>query len=160
MLLFILSRCEKDKAFSIDVSVITPTDATGNSIGAADNTDWTEDGDWNEAEIALFRSDPIDMTGAEVATITMQPGFPNPCLHQIAIAFTPSKPTFIRIVIVDAKLKKLAQYNFLTSSGLNVYNIPFAPATFPINNNYRIYYTFNAPGYDMYYKGHGDVSIK
>lgn len=158
--LFALTRCDKTTPFTIDVSAITSTDALGNPIGTTDNTDWTEDVDWTETEKSFFMTDPVDMTGAEVATVNLQPAYPNPCQNQIALQFTVSKPTYLRIAIVDEQLKKLSFYEFLTDGGLNAYNIPFNPSVFSINKNYRIYYTFNAPGNEMYYKGHGDVAVR
>jgi len=44
--------------------------------------------------------------------------------------------------------------------GLNAYHIPLDPLKFKANNNYRLYYSFDAPGNAMYYKGHGDVAIR
>lgn len=153
----VLSSCDKTTPFTIDVSAITSTDALGNLIGSTDNTDWTEDLSWNETEKSLFLTDPIDMTGAEVANVSVQPVYPNPCQNQTTLQFTVSKITWIRIAIVDEKLNKLAYFSFKTDAGLNAYQIPFDPLIFKTNNNYRIYYSFDAPGNEMYYKGHGDV---
>ena len=152
-----LSGCDKTTPFTIDVSAITSTDALGNPIGSTDNTDWTEDASWNESEKSLFLTDPIDMTDAEVASVSMQPVYPNPCQTNTSLQFTVSKITWIRIAIVDEKVNKLAYFSFKTDSGLNAYHIPFDPLIFKVNKNYRLYYSFDAPGHAMYYKGHGDV---
>ncbi len=155
--LSILTSCDKTTPFIIDVSVITSRDALGNPNGSVDNTDWTEDVSWNETEKSLFLTDPIDMTGAEVASVSIEPVYPNPCVSTTTLQFTVSKITWIRIAIVDEKLNKLAFFSFKTDIGLNAYHIPFDPLKFKTNNNYRIYYSFDAPGNAMYYKGHGDV---
>lgn len=158
--LFILTHCEKEKAFTIDVSGITPTDAMGNAMGPADNSDWSEDATWSETELALFRSDPIDMSGAEQGTVVMKSAYPNPCQQLVNLVFTVSAPAYLKIAIVDQQCNKLASYSFLTNQGLNVYSIPVPNPPFTANRNYRIYYTFNAPGYEMFFKGHGDVAVK
>ena len=158
--LWLLISCSKTTPFTIDVSAITSRDALGNSNGSADNTDWTEDVSWNETEKSLFITDPIDMTDAEVASVSIQPVYPNPCVSTTTLQFTVSKITWIRIAIVDEKLNKLAFFSFKTDSGLNAYHIPFDPLKFKANKNYRIYYSFDAPGNAMYYKGHGDVAIR
>ena len=158
--LSVLSSCDKTTPFTIDVSAITSTDALGNPNGSVDNTDWTKDVNWNETEKSLFITDPIDMTDAEVATVSVQPVYPNPFQTNTTLQFTVSKITWIRIAIVDEKLNKLAFFNFKTDSGLNAYHIPFDPLIFKTNKNYRIYYSFDAPGNTMYYKGHGDVAVR
>ena len=155
------SFCNKKTPFTIDVSKITPTDETGSITGGEDNTDWTFDKDWNEAENAFFRTDPVDLTGMEVADITMLPAYPNPtAVREIKIRFTASAVTYFRIAAVNEQLTKRAFYNFSTVVGLNTFRSPFAEASFSANKNYRLYYSFEAPGRPMYYKGHGDVSIQ
>jgi len=158
--LSVLSSCDKTTPYTIDASAITSRDALGNSIGSVDNTDWTEDISWNETEKALFLTDPIDMTGAEVGNVSVEPVYPNPCISTTTLQFTVSKITWIRIAIVDEKLNKLAFFSFKTEMGLNAYHIPLDPLKFKANNNYRLYYSFDAPGNAMYYKGHGDVAIR
>lgn len=161
LLIFSSVNCSKEKEFTIDVSRITNTDALGNSNGNTDNTDWGFDANWNETELSLFRSDPVDMSGAETATITLQPAYPNPAsINGITFQFTASKKTYLRLAVVDEKLNRLAFYSFFADAGLNAFNIPFNIAPFTINKNYRIYYTFNAAGNEMYFKGHGDVAIR
>ena len=158
--LAILTSCDKATPFTIDASSITSRDALGNPIGTVDNTDWAEDVSWNETEKSLFITDPIDMMGAEVSNVSIQPAYPNPCRYQTTMQFTVSKITWIRIAVVDEKLNKLAFFSFKTESGLNAYHIPFDSLKFKVNNNYRIYYSFDAPGNAMYYKGHGDVGVR
>ncbi len=158
--LWLLISCSKTTPFTIDASAITSRDALGIPNGPVDNTDWTEDVSWNETEKSLFITDPIDMTDAEVASVFIQPVYPNPCVSTTTLQFTVSKITWIRIAIVDEKLNKLAFFSFKTDSGLNAYHIPFDPLKFKTNNNYRIYYSFDAPGNAMYYKGHGDVAVR
>ena len=158
--LSVLTSCNKTTPFTIDTSGITGVDVMGILIGPSDNTDWTEDVNWNETEESLFLTDPIDMTGAEVASVTIQPVYPNPFVSTTTLQFTVSKITWIRIAIVDEKLNKLAFYSFKTDVGLNAYIIPFDPLIFKTNKNYRLYYSFDAPGNAMYYKGHGDVAIR
>lgn len=159
--LILLFSCDKITPFTIDVSVITTTDTLGNIIGPVDNTDWTQDASWSETEKSFFRADPIDMSAASVATINLQPAYPNPTTQKgITLQFTSSAVTFLRIAIVDASLNKLAYYTFLTTSGINAYFIPLNGPSFVSNKNYRIYYSFDAPPSPMYYKGHGDVTIK
>ena len=155
-----LTGCDKTTPFTIDVSAITSRDALGNPNGSVDNSDWTEDVSWNETEKSLFITDPIDMTDAEVASVSIQPVYPNPCVSTTTLQFTVSKITWIRIAIVDENLNKLAFFSFKTDSGLNAYHIPFDPLIFKVNKNYRIYYSFDAPGNPMYYKGHGDVAVR
>ena len=158
--LLVLISCNKTTPFTIDTSGITGVDVMGIAIGPHDNTDWTEDASWNETEKSLFITDPIDMTDAEVASVTLQPAYPNPCRYQTTLQFTVSKITWIRIAVVDEKLNKLAFFSFKTDAGLNAYIIPFDPSIFKLNQNYRLYYSFDAPGNPMYYKGHGDVAIR
>ena len=158
--LSVLTSCNKTTPFTIDTSGITGVDVMGILIGPSDNTDWTEDVSWNETEKSLFITDPIDMTDAEVASVSIQPAYPNPCTHQTTLQFTVSKITWIKIAVVDEKLNKLAFYSFKTDVGLNAYIIPFDPLIFKTNKNYRLYYSFDAPGNSMYYKGHGDVAIR
>lgn len=72
-----------------------------------------------------------------------------------------NKPGLYFISISGSVLSnKLAFYSFFTDAGLNAFHIPFNIAPFTINKNYRIYYTFSAPGNEMYFKGHGDVAIR
>ena len=161
LLIFSSVNCSKEKEFTIDVSRITNTDALGNSNGNTDNTDWGFDANWNETELSLFRSDPVDMSGAETATITLQPAYPNPAsINGITFQFTASKKSYLRLAVVDEKLNRLAFYSFFADAGLNAFNLTFNIPPFTVNKNYRIYYTFNAPGNEMYFKGHGDVAIR
>lgn len=160
-ILLLSAACDKTTAFTIDVSNITATDSNGVITGSIDNTDWGTDPSWSETEKAFFRTDPVDISSASVATIHLQPAYPNPTNKKgVTLQFTTSTISFLRIAIVDANLKKLAYYTFLTSAGLNAYFIPLAPPAFSTNKNYRIYYSFDAPGNAMYFKGHGDVTVK
>lgn len=160
-IVLIVLACEKATPFTIDVSKITSTDTSGIITGTIDNSDWAMDTEWSETEKSLFRTDPVDMSSASVASINLQPAYPNPTVKRgITLQFTSSSVTFLRIAIVDANLNKLAYYTFLTTVGLNAYFIPFNAPTFSSNTNYRIYYSFDAPASAMYYKGHGDVTVK
>lgn len=159
--LFAIAACDKTTPFTIDVSNITATDALGNPIGSEDNTDWTMDANWSETEKSFFRTDPVDLSGTTIATITMQAAYPNPTeTRNITFLFTASSITYLRIALVDAQLNKLSFYSFTTVVGLNAIRIPFEETKFPANKNYRLYYSFDAPGTLMYYKGHGDITIK
>jgi len=160
-IVLIVLACEKATPFTIDVSRITPTDSIGVITGTVDNSDWAFDKEWSETEKAFFRTDPVDMSSASVATISLQPAYANPTVKKgITFQFNGSAVTFLRIAIVDANLNKLAYYTFLTTVGLNAYFIPFNAPAFSSNKNYRIYYSFDAPASSMYYKGHGDVTVK
>ena len=117
-IVLIVLACEKATPFTIDVSRITPTDSIGVITGTVDNSDWAFDKEWSETEKAFFRTDPVDMSSASVATISLQPAYANPTVKK-----------------------------------------GNAPA-FSSNKNYRIYYSFDAPASSMYYKGHGDVTVK
>lgn len=159
--LLLFAACDKTTPFTIDVSNITTTDSNGVITGNIDNTDWGTDPAWSETEKAFFRTDPVDISSASVASINLQPAYANPTTKKgVTLQFTSSTVTFLRIAIVDANLNKLAYYTFLTTSGLNAYFIPLAPPAFSTNKNYRIYYSFDAPGNAMYFKGHGDVTVK
>ncbi len=157
----LVAGCDKTTPFTIDVSQITFTDSLGNSSGTADNTDWTQDAEWNETEKSFFRTDPVDLSGTEVASITLLPAYPNPTsVKQITIRFTASAITYLRLALVDRQLNKLSFYSFITVAGLNAFIIPFDETKFSANNNYRLYYSFDAPGTLMYFKGHGDVRVQ
>lgn len=159
-LALLCTTCSKTTPFTIDVSAITTTDALGVPTGSTDPSDWAFDATWSEAEKALFRTDPVDMSGTEVATVTLQPAYPNPTtIRQVTLQFTCSVVTFIRIAIVDAQLNKKAFYQFKTDPGLNALIIPFSEMNYPANTNYRIYYSFDTPAQSMYLKGHGDIRI-
>lgn len=159
--LFLISGCKKATPFTIDVSNITSTDALGNILGNPDNTDWTMDAEWSETEISFFRTDPVDLTGTSVAAISMQPAYPNPTqTRSVTFQFTASAITYLRIALVDVQLRKQSFYSFLTVAGLNAFHIPFEEAKFPANKNYRLYYSFDAVGSTMYFKGHGDITIR
>lgn len=159
--LSLMPGCQKATPFAIDVSSITNTDAMGNIIGSPDNTDWTMDAEWSEPEKSFFRTDPVDLTGTSVAAITIQPAYPNPTqTRSVTFQFTASTITFLRIALVDVQLRKQSFYSFLTVAGLNAFHIPFEEAKFPANKNYRFYYSFEAAGSPMYFKGHGDITVR
>jgi hypothetical protein len=157
---WLCTTCSKSTPFTIDVSAITATDALGVPNGSADPSDWAFDATWSETETSLFRTDPVDMSGTSVATVTLQPAYPNPTTgRQVTLQFTCSAVTFMRIAVVDAQLNKKAFYQFKTDPGLNAFIIPFSEMNYPANKNYRIYYSFDTPAQPMYLKGHGDIQL-
>lgn len=154
-------QCEKSNPFTVDMTQITAVDALGNPTGTADPTDWAADATWSETETAFFRTDPVDLSGSSVTTVTMKPATPNPTqARQVTLLFTTDTVTFIRIAVVDQQLYKKGFFQFKTDPGLNAFNIPLPAASFPANAYYRIYYSFDAPGKPFYYKGHGDILLK
>lgn len=162
LFLFLLNtNCSKTKSFSIDVSKITVTDAFGNSAGEVDPSDWGFDAEWSETEKSFFLADPVDLSESKQATITMLPAYPNPTSNRlITFRFNSTDTSFVKVALVDEKLKRLAFYSLKIYAGLNVFNFSFPESLFPARRNYRLYYSFDTFSNPGYFKGHGDISVQ
>jgi hypothetical protein len=156
--------CKKDNnsVAKINVSVITETNNEGSPISQIGNTDWTADNVWTAEELALFQTPTsAQLTNSEKATVSVLPGFPNPCTDMLIFASAISKPTLIQLVITDNMLL-VKERIFTTNSNnsLNLFALNLDASKYANITNYRMYYGFYSSLDGLYYKGHGDFKIR
>jgi len=158
--LYISFGCKKSDPSRIDVSQITHTDINGNLTSTADNSDWTSDASWSDAETALFVTPPAEqLTNTESGTITLSAGYPNPLATQQLIYVKSSAKAVMELVVTDNMLS-IKKRDFINVS-VNGYAVSsfYDPAIFSDSVNYRVYYGFYSQANGLFYKGHGDIRI-
>jgi hypothetical protein len=165
----LITECKKDEN-KVVVSGITETDATGNSLGTVDPTDWKIGDLWTDKEEALFHSleltsaqaylktgTPAD-TSATTNTIKVTPAYPNPFKTIIAFTVTNNISSGkFEYVIVNTDL------TVLKSGVANSFEVGTTSwafdlsdnSTFAPNNLYRMYYKFVIG--NVVFRGHGDI---
>jgi hypothetical protein len=109
ILLLIFTSCKK-VGIEPGINKFTPTDADGNTVGEADQTDWTQDGAWSAAEKKLFQKEDSFTYGdvGENIQATVYPASPNPCRYTFTFSFTSSRPTVAKFALVDKRLNILS----------------------------------------------------
>ncbi|MFN8278500.1 MAG: hypothetical protein U0T84_13545 [Chitinophagales bacterium] len=140
---------------------ITRTDANGHvDYTNVDNSDWTEDKDWNTSEENLFQqaSEPIDSTFTKTY-VTVEPGYPNPCnTDTFRVRFASAGKCQLNYVVTDDKLKViLPMRTARLNLGYNTIKVP--TQNFNKGDNYRMYYIFSGYKNFEFYKGHGDIAM-
>jgi hypothetical protein len=155
-LVFTIS-CKKD----INIIGFTMTDALGNIMSVEDPGDWTFDDSWKQKETDIFDNIPSeDLSGSSMGSITIYPGFPNPCVNQFSFHINSSTKCEMRIAIVDKDRDKLVAETVEVKSGGNMYYFTLPSESFKSGTLYRVYYVFDAEGHLMFKKGHGDIMIQ
>jgi hypothetical protein len=146
---------------TVDVSKYSNTDLTGLSLGLVDNTDWTFDNTWTNAENALMQTPTAaQLLNTETAVITLYPSYPNPLMEVFAWGFKTTKTTLLQTVITDSLLN-IKMRNFTTTNvGSNALAFLLAANDYTNNKNYRFYYGFYSLGGGLFYKGHGDLAVR
>jgi hypothetical protein len=161
LILVNLLACKKEED-SISFRGITTTDEVGHIL-EEDNTDWTKDVSWSEAEMKLFaKEDAFNYSDlGENTTVTQTSrAFPNPCWKEFQIQFFVDQPSVFKCVIVDNRLnpvQPLNEFKINSEIGLN-FNV--ADRTkFKAGEIYRMYYVFYNKEKKPSYFGHGDIKI-
>src|SRR5450432_2759857 len=143
ILLFSLGnvRCKKDDKTEIDVSQITQTDVSGNNTGTMDNTDWTKDNTWTDAEINLFETPTSsELASTETAVVANSVAYPNPITTTVMLYFNTSKVTLLQMVITDKFLTIKDRHYYTSHPGANLIQLKLDEAAYSNNTNYRVYY--------------------
>lgn len=156
LFLCIAVGCKKDSSFNF--SGYTPTDFSGNPMGAADQSDWTFDASWSQKEWDLFDFEAGDLTGTTAGTVTMYPGYPNPAVNSSNITFTSTTACKLRYTLVNEKGHKLWSYVADVEPGSNTLSLYIAMGY--SNDLHRLYYVFDAQGSPAFLKGHGDIMVQ
>ena len=141
---FSCKKTDSSQTAKIDVTVITETDNLGTTLSQIDNSDWTNENTWTNAEFALLQTPSVAQLGnSEKAIVTVRPAFPNPTSGIIIFTANISKPTLVQIVIVDNMFSVKDRY-FLTNSNnnLNLFMLNLVASKYSNNTNYRVYYGF------------------
>jgi glucose/arabinose dehydrogenase len=167
LLTILLAGCGKDGpptlSPKIDVSEITRTDISGNLLTTTpDITDWTLDDTWTVEELELMETPATaQLLNAEMANITIHPGYPNPLANSFAFAFTASTPSFLQVVVTDDQLNVKLRHTRMANAGNNTLLFDASNTTdFVSKQHYRLYYAFYSAADGLYYKGHGDLRIE
>lgn len=163
----VATGCKKDKSSGkINIEGFHRTDASGMDLGhqgPADD-DWTtKPGTGMSAEIAAlfnFETDR-DVSQTTEATINRILAFPNPFANTQRYIFDVSKPTLLKIVLVDNELRVLDKNAVVLYTGGNsIASFDFSDRIkYPNKGAFRLYYSFSAIGKPNYQYGWGDIKI-
>ena len=153
-------QCKKENKNEIDVSAITQTDALGNQTGNPDNTDWTKDNTWTNAEMNLFEAPTLSqLANTGTVTISVFPAYPNPVSSVFMLYFNTSGATLLEMVITDKSLTVKDRHFYMTHADVNFLATKLDETQYDNNTNYRIYYAFYSLAGGQYFKGHGDIKV-
>lgn len=162
VLLLSVASCKKESSQSYNFTQITETDASANSIGYVDSSDWGYDANWSAAETKLLSfKDTLKSSDTTIGYIHISPAFPNPSAGTFFIGADTEKGCKMKAVFVNEQFQILhyLSRNFTGGPIITVYNLA-AITAFRKGHYYRMYYGFYNAMDSLYYKGHGDLRIE
>jgi hypothetical protein len=159
------SKNESDASSSLFVNFgpgegISYRDNNNRPVGPGDPTDWTQDGDWNSRERALFSSLGLSLNAAPQGQSTRLgfAGYPNPAVSQFTFSYFVPDPVACRFVLVDGSYRVLTQGESSSRIKNGNFSVDGSRLSLKSGKRYRVYYVLYT-GTTLYAKGHGDIKI-
>ncbi len=160
---FYFISCKKEANTNrYDFSKYTATNASGDTIGEPDTTDWTFDNDWSGRDSLFINfNDTIMLTDSLPGYIELSSAIPNPNDGRFVLGVNTERECKMRAACVNSELEILYYHAFKFTGGPGMLVFDFRGITsFHQRKNYRLYYGFYNASDSLYYKGHGDFRIE
>lgn len=141
----------------LDISQITPTDASGQLIGGADASDWTLNEIWPIEIIELFSGiENVNQLCTPPTELKIFPAYPNPNSGIFSLSIQKPDGITVDIHIVDSLANTLKSIDNIDANA-----VTFNAEEFTTSNDtfVRLYYLMSSDD-NCKFTGHGDIKIK